>query len=230
VTRKSQRGQAIVELAVIFPLIFFVFLGSWTAAALIANNDTVVQAVDYGARVGAEIGNSCPELGGGLNCTVQSGSCQAISNNANDPCGVDDEILSAMVPALKGLTNSTVNEIEIYQPASCLPGTSQYTTYTNCTPGSYGQPVAGDLIDEYEYCSSTSSWELQNGTGHSGSGPCWTTVGVGPYLLSDRTQTIGDEQAIGVELTYTFTSPGLTFFTHSGLTVYTAITFPPEGS
>lgn len=234
--RRGQRGQSLIELAVVFPLIYFVFLGSWTAAALIANNDSVVQAVDYGARIGAEIGNSCPELAGGLNCTVQPGSCQVASGNADDPCAVDDEMLSAMSPVLKELTNSSATEIQIYQPAACLPGTSRYTNYTTCTAANYGEPPTGvgALIDVYMCCpvscNSGHTWVLQNGSGHAGSAPCYTTPGVAPYLLSDRTQAIGEEQAIGVDVTFNFTSPGLPFFTQQNDNAYTAITFPPEGS
>jgi hypothetical protein len=223
VRRRSQRGQAIIELAVIFPLIYFVFLGSWTAAALIANNDSVAQASGYGARIAGELGSTCSEVAGTLTCTQVSGSCQ---QNGNDPCAVDDEIISAMQPAISQLTNSKVNEIQIYQPASCQPNPALPST---CTASGYGGPSTEVYTDNYMYCSSTSSWVLQNGSGHVGTAPCYTTPGVGPYLLDDRTQNIDDEQAIGVGLNFTFTSPGLSWFTQTD-SAYTVITFPPEGS
>jgi|GEM_PF-5670483 len=221
--RRHQRGQALIELAVIFPLVYFVFLGSWTAAALIANNDSVAQASGYGARIAGELGSTCSVVSGSLTCTEVSGSCQ---QSANDPCGVDDEIISAMQPSIGQLTNSKVNEIQIYQPASCQPNPS---LPNSCTSTGYGAPASEVYTDNYMYCSSSSSWVLQNGSGHTGTAPCYTNAGIGPYLLNDRTQTIGDEQAIGVALNFTFTSPGLSWFTQTD-SAYTVITFPPEGS
>lgn len=221
--RRHQRGQALLELAVIFPLVYFVFLGSWTAAALIANNDSVAQASGYGARIGAELGNTCTEVSGTLTCTQVSGSCQ---QNGNDPCAVDEEIISAMQPAITQLTNSKVNEIQIYQPASCVANPSLPST---CTSAGYGVPSTAVYTDNYLYCNSTSSWVLQNGSGHLGSAPCYTTAGVAPYLLDDRFQTVDAEQAIGVALNFKFTSPGLSWFTQTD-SAYTVLTYPPEGS
>ncbi|MGC2296654.1 MAG: TadE family protein [Candidatus Dormiibacterota bacterium] len=221
--RRHQRGQALIELAVIFPLVYFVFLGSWTAAALIANNDSVAQASGYGARIGAELGNTCSVVAGTLTCTQVSGSCQ---ENGNDPCAVDDEIISAMQPAITQLTNSKVNEIQIYQPASCVPNPALPST---CTSSGYGVPSTAVYTDNYLYCNASSSWVLQNGSGHLGSAPCYTTPGIAPYLLDDRFQTIDAEQAIGVALNFKFTSPGLSWFTQTD-SAYTVITYPPEGS
>jgi hypothetical protein len=221
VKRLSQRGQSIIELAVIFPLILFVFLGAWTGAALIANNDSAAQATGYGARIAAEIGNTCPEVDGSADCTAVTG-CQ---QNANDPCQVDDEVLSAMLPALNQLSNSTATEIQIYEPKSCA-GPSLPTT---CSPSlGYGPPTSTDLTDNFEYCTGTKTWDLINGTGGSGIAPC-ITHRVGPYLLNLRNQTVDSEQAIGVSVSFKFTSPGLTFFTQTD-SAYTDITFPPEGS
>ncbi|MGA8427168.1 MAG: TadE/TadG family type IV pilus assembly protein [Candidatus Dormiibacterota bacterium] len=222
--RRRQRGQSIVELAVVFPLFFFVLLGVWTAAALIANQDGAAQASDYGARIAAEVGNSCGEVAGSLSCTEVSGSCQ---QNAEDPCAVDGEIVSSMLPALDQLSNSTPEEIWIYEPASCQPNSSG--VLPSCPASTDGGPSTAVLSDNYEYCSKTSTWELQNGTGHTGTAPCWTNAGVGPYLLDDRTQTIDDEEAIGVAVSFKFTAPGLTFFSQTDST-YSDITFPPEGS
>ncbi len=211
-------------MAIIFPLLLFVFLGAWTGAALIANNDSVAQATGYGARIAAEIGSTCSDASGTLACTEVSGSCQ---QNANDPCAVDDEILSAMIPELDQLSNSTPEEIEIYQPASCQPSSGSLPS--TCTASGYGQPTAAVLSDDYEYCGATKTWDLINGTGSTtGVAPC-ITGGIGNYLLDDRTQTVDDEQAIGVGVTFKFNSPGLSWFTQTDSS-YTVITFPPEGS
>lgn len=228
--QRRQRGQALVELVVIFPVLFFVFVGAWTAAALIANNDSYAQASGYGARIGAEVGSTCTEIAGVVTCNAPTG-CQ---QTADDPCAVDGEILSAMQPALKQATNSTPVEIEIYQPASCQPNSSGVFP-SSCSASGYGPPVGtpstSDLIDPYKYCAATGTWDLVAGTGTAtGSGNCITGL-VGYYALNQRSQTIDDEQAIGVWVSFTFTPPGPEFaFFKQTDSAYTAITFPPEGS
>jgi hypothetical protein len=226
VSQHRQRGQALIELAIIFPLILFLFLGAWTGAALIANNDSVAQATGYGARIAAELGNTCTEVSGSLACTKQSGSCQQTSA---DPCAVDDEILSAMLPSLKQLSNSNPTEIDIYEPASCQPSGGALPALSACST-TQGAPAGALYTDKFAYCSTASTWVLQNGTGsRSGSAPCYTNAGIGPYLLTYRTQDIDTEQAIGVTVSFQFTAPGLKFFSQMDSS-YTAITFPPEGS
>jgi hypothetical protein len=234
VRRHQQRGQALIELAIIFPLILFVFLGAWTGAALIANQDSVAQATGYGARIAAELGNTCAEVSGSLSCTRAIPSCQ---QSAADPCAVDGEILSALMPSLHQLSNSTPKDIYIYQPASCQPVGGTLPALSTCTTAD-GAPVlvgvappAGALDDQYQYCSSgAGSWVLQNGVGtKTGTAPCYTNAGIGPYWLTYRTQPIDNEQAIGVAVKFLFTPPGLKWFTQTD-SAYTAITFPPEGS
>ena len=46
-----------VELVVLLPLMVLLFLGGWTAAGLIGDNDTALQATRAGARYAAELGN-----------------------------------------------------------------------------------------------------------------------------------------------------------------------------
>jgi hypothetical protein len=205
---------------------FFVFVGAWTAAALISNNDSYAQATGYGARIGAEIGSTCTEIAGTVTCPAPTG-CQ---QNADDPCAVDGEILGAMQPSLKQATNSTPVEIEIYQPTSCQPS-SLGVLPSSCSPSGYGPPATGDLIDPYKYCAATGTWDLISGTGTAtGSGNCITGL-VGDYTLDQRSQTIDDEQAVGVWVSFTFTPPGPEFgFFKQTDSAYTAITFPPEGS
>jgi hypothetical protein len=52
---------------------------------------------------------------------------------------------------------------------------------------------------------------------------------VAPYTLADRSEASPDEQAVGVQVTFKFTSPGLKFFTQTD-TKYTAISLPPEAA
>jgi len=55
--RDSRRGQAMVEMALLLPVLMLLFLGSWTAANLIDDNNAAAQATRAGARLGAELGN-----------------------------------------------------------------------------------------------------------------------------------------------------------------------------
>jgi hypothetical protein len=235
VRREGQKGQAIIELALLFPILLLVFMGAWTGAALIANNDTAAQVSGYGARIAAEIGNGCSLVSGTLTCPTASG-CQ---QTTTDPCAVDQAIIAAMTPALTSqLSNSQVTEIDIYQPADCTANSNNWTS--NACPVSAGQWVLADtLVDKYKYCSTgtaptfTPQWVLINrasGTTSSCASLGGSQVGgVAHYTLDQRSQTVANEQAIGVSLTFQFTSPGLKFFSQTD-TVYTAITFPPQGS
>jgi len=229
--RQRQRGQAIIELAILFPFLLLVFMGSWTAAALIANNDTAAQVSGYGARVAAEIGNGCSLVGGTVSCTKAVGSCQ---QTATDPCAVDHAVISAMTPALNSqLSNSSVKYIYIYQPGACLPSGGVLPPLSSCTV-TVGNGAGATLKDQYQYCASTSQWVLTDPV--SGTTTLCASLGlqvggVAPYTLDLRTQTVADEQAIGVALKFTFTSPApvLSYFSQTD-TTYTAITFPPQGS
>jgi Flp pilus assembly protein TadG len=239
--RRHQSGQSLVEFALLVPVLVLVFLGAWTGAALIANSDTIGQTTSYGAQIAASVGNvGCT----GSSCTAAY-SCQQA---ANDPCAADAEIIAAMQPALQHqLSNTQVVEIDIYRPQSCGSlNPSPSTTPPPCpaTPDGalVGAPIGpdpsastatcgtgGECVDEYRWCAATSSWDLVDGlpaTSRTGSGSC-TTGGIAPYTLDLRVQAHPSEAAIGVSITFTFTSPGLPFFTQTD-TRYTAITQPPS--
>ena len=50
--RDTRRGQAMVEMALLLPVLMLLFLGSWTAANLIDDNNAAAQATRAGARLG----------------------------------------------------------------------------------------------------------------------------------------------------------------------------------
>jgi hypothetical protein len=175
-------GQSAVEMALLLPVLLILFLGSWTASDLIADNNSAVQATRAGARYAAEIGNNNFQTGDGTS-----------------PLQVDTDIIDQMLPILNTeLTNAVVNEIDIYQPSPCsnggtfTPGTAG--TASGCPPnnGAYTTP---ELIDKYTI-----------------SGTTITAGNIPQYTLDLRSQIPYDEAELGVRVLFTYTSPTLRFF------------------
>jgi Flp pilus assembly protein TadG len=125
--RDARKGQAMVEMALLLPVLMLLFLGSWTAANLIDDNNAAGQATRAGARLGAELGN-----GAALGLTQAQ---------------IDRDILDQVNPIVSPqLTNAAVTEIDIYQPSGCI-GTTPFAPGT-CPPNN-GAYTAGELIDTY---------------------------------------------------------------------------------
>jgi hypothetical protein len=245
--RRDQKGQSIIEMAVILPVLLLMFLGAWTAATLIGNQDAVAQGTGTGARVAASLGNDGWVTGADTPSGCQTLSGDAAAVEAADPCAVDDAVLAAITPALSQLANSTIKYIYIYEPGSCLPNSagdlpsSCISSDTSTSQGALpltaaDAPDAGTVADQYKYCETSTgpavySWTLVNGTGEVGTpGQCpamGANLGIAPYTLADRSQLPPDEEAIGVEVLFTFSSPGLAYFSQTD-TKYTDISLPPE--
>ncbi len=127
--RRRSRGQSLVELAILFPVMVVLFLGAWTAADLVADNNTAIQAAQEGARYAAELGDGST-LGTGV--TVNQ---------------VDTAIIEQMLPVLHSqFTNAVINEIDIYRPG----GSGNDCTFgnSNCPPDN-GAYIPGDPIDQW---------------------------------------------------------------------------------
>jgi hypothetical protein len=185
---RSQFGQGIVEMSLIVAVVLFLFLGVYTAADLINDQDTVYHAARQGARLAAELGN------GGYSSSNPATGCQQ-PGHPEDPCAVDQEILHAVLPILQQqLSHATVTEIDIYRPQPCPPGSDWGS---GCPPDN-GAWVSGDLIDRYN----------PDGTVVNGTTP--------QYTLDVRTQQHPNEASIGVRILYHYTSPTMALFTMDG--------------
>jgi TadE-like protein len=208
--RDTRSGQAMVEMAMLLPVLLLLFLGAWTAANLIDDNNAAAQATRAGARLAAELGN-----GGYPTATLAA--CQA---SQADPCQVDKDIIDQVLPIVSPqLTNAKVIEIDIYQPSGCT-GITPFSS-GSCPPnnGAYCTTPApnlwtsvcpvGELLDQYTVTGATA-----------------TLVGTAQYTLDRRGQTHPNESELGVRLVFKYTSPALTFFTQTD-TQYTVMRLAP---
>ncbi|MGA2282388.1 MAG: TadE family protein [Candidatus Dormibacteria bacterium] len=197
------RGQALVELTLILPIMILLFVGTSTAATFLGDAQVAGQAIRAGARLAAEDGN------GGYLSTNPLASCQTAANGGtgspNDPCTVDNEVVQSVLTTAGGLTNlSALNEIDIYEPCawsgqSCT-ATTDLCTYSN-SANLNGSLQTGDPVDVYKYKSSTGTWTRQE--------PGGDTL----YTLALRDQTEPSESPIGVRLVFTFqASAPMNFF------------------
>jgi Flp pilus assembly protein TadG len=209
--RDTRSGQAMVEMAMLLPVLLLLFLGAWTAANLIDDNNAAAQATRAGARLAAELGN-------GDYPAATLAACQATTA---DPCQIDRDIIDQVIPIVSPqLTNAKIIEIDIYQPSGCT-GTTPFSSgscppnngayCTNAFSNSYTPVCAGvtELIDKYTV-----------------SGVTATLSGTAGYTLALRSQTHPNESELGVRLVFTYTSPALTFFSQTD-SQYTVMRLAP---
>lgn len=131
--RRGASGQAMLELAVLLPFLALLFLGSWTVADFIADDNAAVQATQEGARYAAELGND-----------------GWVSPDSTNPTTADEEIIDQMLPILDSqLTNATVQSISIYQPGGSGNGCTYPGTETAPCPPDEGAYLSGDLVDTW---------------------------------------------------------------------------------
>ena len=175
-----------VELAILLPILVTLFLGSWTAADLIADNNAAAQASRAGARFAAELGNGGWKAGAGRSGCQKSGT---------DPCKLDTQIVNQVLPIVSPkLTNALVTEIDIYQPK----GSGNSCTFSSgtCPPNNGAYTGTTELIDVYSV-SPTGVASLVSAN----------------FGLDKRGQTHPNEDELGVRLVFQYTSPTLKVFT-----------------
>lgn len=195
--RDGKHGQAMVELAMLLPVLLLLFLGAWTASNLIDDNSAAAQATRAGARLAAELGN------GGA-----SGLTQA---------QVDADIIGTVLPiTTNSMTNAKVLEIDIYNPNGCI-GVVPFST-GSCPPnnGAYCSTVTTPSCSPSE---PIDSYTVTNGVASLTCSPC-------TFTLALRNQTHPNEAELGVRLIFKFTSPTLSFFTQTD-SQYTVMRLAP---
>lgn len=186
--RRRTRGQAVMETALVLPILVTLLLGVWSGGMLIADEQTATSAARAGARLGAELGSD--NAG-----SVTLAACQG--TNQFDPCAVDAQLVQSILPVLNSahpgtlpaaMRDATVTEIDIYQPPACPSGVSYGGA--GCPPddGTY-QP--GEPVDRFDASGTALPSQL----------------GEQRYTLDKRVQAHPDEALIGVRVLYHYHSP-----------------------
>jgi Flp pilus assembly protein TadG len=126
--RRWQRGQALVETAVVVTVILSLLMGVYAVSQFASDQNTAGTATRAGARLAGELGN------GGYNGVTFSG-CQA---NAKDPCAIDRQIVLAVCQVAATMPFVTsIDEVDIYRAT--------------------GSGATGDLTDRYTSCAANAN-------------------------------------------------------------------------
>jgi Flp pilus assembly protein TadG len=124
--RRGERGQALVETAVVIAVILSLLMGVYAVSQFASDQNTAGTATRAGARLGSELGN------GNYDGSTFSG-CQA---NAKDPCAIDRQIVQAVCQvALTMPFVSSVDEVDIYRATGSGSSGDLTDRYTSCTAG-----------------------------------------------------------------------------------------------
>jgi hypothetical protein len=131
--QENQRGQGLVELSLIVPIIIALFVSTAELGFIYGN----VSSIGYASREGARTGSALAH-GGAVDCT--SGS---------DPAEVDAAVVSAVQRILKspdsGIDLSRIDEIRIFKATA--DGTEMSSAYVNTWEYA---PGAGPQVDEVD--------------------------------------------------------------------------------
>jgi hypothetical protein len=132
-TRRRQRGQSIVEIALAAPVLIALLLGAFDSAVLVSDKVIAGGACRQGARLGAELGGT-------------------ITNTQSPPMTVqeaDNYIVRNMLAVAKAMNYSTITDIYIYAPQEVdgnLPLTGA------------GAPTGPDYVDRFSISGSPGAY------------------------------------------------------------------------
>ena len=189
----GQRGQALVETALVVLTVITLFVGVYACAVAISDAQQAGGASRSGARFAAQVGANGYKSG-----SVVKTGCQA---SATDPCIVDNQILQTV---LGGLNNGKVNDaknivVTVYQPCSDLKsGSNCNGTNTDCALGTSGYTGGAAFNPTYD------AGEVFT---QQADGSFLMTTPKTTYDLSMRAQKHPHEAAVGVQVELDYTSP-----------------------
>jgi Flp pilus assembly protein TadG len=115
-SRRRQRGQALVELAISVPVLLWLLLGSFDATVMVSDKVIAGYATRQGARLAAETGG--------------------IETNPSPPAStaaIDQNIVQNVLAVARAMNYSSLQEIDIYAPRAANgvfnPGTDLYSKF-----------------------------------------------------------------------------------------------------
>ncbi len=209
IRRRGQRAQSLVELSLVVPVCLSLFMGVYTAGSFISDMDIAGQSVRAGARLGAELGDD------NYTSTSTASGCQTA---ANDPCIVDDAILTSTLTVARDLKNiASVDEVDVYDPCasggSCTTATSACSYSSGSFNGSYNSV---DPHDDYVYDGS-GNYDESN----------FALSGSAGYTLDKRDQSHPNETVVAVRLKFTFKAAAPFNFFNIQTSQYATMCFAP---
>jgi hypothetical protein len=135
--RRGKAGQAIVEAALVTPIVMLLILGTYDVSVFASDRVQAVTAVRSGARTGALLGGkggaNQATCKGSIPSTYQPADGDADSVYDGDQDAVDAQIVQAVLRGVANMNYATIQEVDVYQPSSAG-----------------GQYTGGDLIDRYD--------------------------------------------------------------------------------
>lgn len=213
---RRQRGQTMIEFALVLPVMLALFIGVSTTANFLADRQVVGQAARAGARLAAEDGNAGYTASGPATAACQGGT------NTN-PCQVDQEVINNVLAVVASLSaSSVITEIDIYEPCAypgqaCSGSGPDTEVCSYSASGLSGSVQSGDPVDVY-VPNGSGGFKLQEPGGDT------------EYTLNLRDQQHPDELPVGVRVVSKFTSPTpLTMF-NSTTSQYATMCMAPEES
>lgn len=94
--RSGHRGQALIEMALMLPLLLAILVGIFEVGPSVNDHAAVAQATEQAVRVASQLGSS-----------------SSVSETA-----ADQQIVSTALAGVANLSQLSVQEIDIYQPSS----------------------------------------------------------------------------------------------------------------
>jgi hypothetical protein len=152
-----------------------IFAGGFSLTESITDDQLVNVAVGQAARYAAQVGNN--------GYPAAKTGCQSAST---DPCEADKLIIGTLDPLIKQLISVNVQEVDIYQPATCSPPTQ---SLSGTCPADVGYQPA-DLVDKF-----------------IPSGGNYVLQGTAGYSLDKRIQSPPTETSIGISVKYQYSPP-----------------------
>jgi hypothetical protein len=121
-----QRGQAIVEVAILVPFLMLLLLGAFDVSIFASNKVQAISAARHGVRIASQLGgvpnNPAPPSPHTCDGTIASPPATLAS--------IDKQIVAAVVAAAANMSYSSIQHIDVYRP-SAVDGKYQVGDHAN---------------------------------------------------------------------------------------------------